>query len=66
MENKYMTKLFLVWNVEQYNMVQFQETPLEYTRKLVSRAQIVTIFYFRRKDMNYLNYINNYHNKHKR
>jgi hypothetical protein len=66
MENKYMTKLFLVWNVEQYNMVQFQETPLEYTRKLVSRAPIVTIFYIRRKDMNYLNYINNYHNKHKR
>jgi hypothetical protein len=43
-----------------------QETTLEYTRKRVSRSQIVTIFYFSRKDMNYLNYINNNHNKHKR
>ena len=41
-------------------MVQFQETTLANTRKLVSRAPIVTIFYIRRQDMNYLNYSNNY------
>jgi hypothetical protein len=52
MEKKYVTKLFLFWNVEQCNMVQLQEMTIEYTRKLVSRAPIVTIFYIHRKDMN--------------
>jgi len=47
-------------------MVQLQEMTLEYTRKLVSTAPIVTIFYIHRKDMNYSYYTNNYHNKHKR
>ena len=47
-------------------MVQFQEMTIEYTRKLVSTAQIVTNFYIRRKDMNYSNYTNNYINRHKR
>jgi hypothetical protein len=47
-------------------MKQYQEMTIEYTRKLVSTAQIVTNFYIRRKDMNYSNYTNNYHNKDKR
>ena len=47
-------------------MIQFQEMSIEYTRKLVSTAPVVTIFYIRRKDMNYSNYTNNYHNKDKR
>ena len=47
-------------------MVQLQEMTIEYTRKLVSTAPIVTIFYIRRKDMNNLNNTNNNHNKHKR
>ena len=44
--NKYVIKLFLFWNVKQYNMVQFQEMTLEYTRKLVSTVQIVTFYIF--------------------
>ena len=39
-------------------MIQFQEMTIEYTRKLVSTAPVVTILYIRRKDINYSNYTN--------